>query len=241
MNLLLDNIERLCHDSHAMKTPIVILIISSVGIVDSQEFILGVFMAPHRAFLFLGGIIMGRNKGTWEFGSTSDLIKYVQRDQDIQDNKKLKAESLNFSLVEKQRDRSIRKKLNDSIRRGINKSLEKGKGRIPWSKIVGYTVHDLMDRLESKFQQGMAWDNHSRFGWYIDQIIPIGVFNYTSINDRSFKTCWSLKNLRPLWHDLDFSKENEFDIDMVCWIPAYREIMECEYSDCDGCCFVDFR
>lgn len=34
--------------------------------------------------------------------------------------------------------------------------------------------------------------------WELDHIIPRNKFNYNSVQDEQFKTCWSLDNLRPL-------------------------------------------
>lgn len=34
--------------------------------------------------------------------------------------------------------------------------------------------------------------------WEIDHIIPQNLFHYDSEQDRDFKICWSLLNLRPL-------------------------------------------
>lgn len=34
--------------------------------------------------------------------------------------------------------------------------------------------------------------------WELDHVIPRNIFNYLSIKDKSFKTCWSLQNLRPI-------------------------------------------
>jgi len=53
------------------------------------------------------------------------------------------------------------------------------------------------DALEQQFLPGMSWDNYGE--WHIDHIIPVAVFNYSSVDHIDFSRCWALSNLRPLW------------------------------------------
>lgn len=62
---------------------------------------------------------------------------------------------------------------------------------------LGYTLEDLMKHLESKFKEGMTWENYGE--WHVDHIIPMSKFNFTSTDDREFSLCWDLVNLQPLW------------------------------------------
>ena len=61
--------------------------------------------------------------------------------------------------------------------------------------ILGYKKSDLVKNLESKFTEGMSWDNYAK-EWEIDHIIPvsycvkIGIENPSIINQ--------LDNLNPL-------------------------------------------
>jgi hypothetical protein len=71
---------------------------------------------------------------------------------------------------------------------------------------LGYSVEDLKNHLESKFESDMSWDNYGK--WHIDHIIPDSWFKYNSTNDQSFKESWSLENLQPLWAQDNLSKSN---------------------------------
>lgn len=51
---------------------------------------------------------------------------------------------------------------------GISKSLRDHRPGRAWEGIAGYTVGDLMRRLEAQFQPGMTWDNYGK--WQIDHI-----------------------------------------------------------------------
>lgn len=76
-----------------------------------------------------------------------------------------------------------------------------------WENIVGYTLDDLRKNLESKFQEGMTWENYG--DWHIDHILPDSSFSYTSFEDDEFKKCWSLNNLQPLWAKDNLTKSNK--------------------------------
>ena len=66
-----------------------------------------------------------------------------------------------------------------------------------------------MKHLEKQFQNGMNWDNYTKFGWHIDHIIPVDAFNFTTTKDKEFKECWKLSNLQPLWAYDNWKKNNK--------------------------------
>ena len=82
--------------------------------------------------------------------------------------------------------------------------------------IVGYSVEDLVRCLESKFTLGMSWDNMGQ--WHIDHIMPECSFDYSSIKDDNFKTCWGLNNLQPLWAEDNLKKGSK----EVCHRPSSK-------------------
>lgn len=100
-------------------------------------------------------------------------------------------------------------KVAQSMRTLINRCLNDGKGGHHWETLVGYSLQDLMARLESQFDGQMTWENHGVHGWHIDHIRPISSFNFKSPDDYEFKECWALKNLQPLWAKDNCSK-NKF-------------------------------
>ncbi len=81
-----------------------------------------------------------------------------------------------------------------------------GKRGRSWEAVVGYTLDNLKQHLESLFTDNMSWDNYGRGGWHIDHIIPRSYFNFKSIHDVYFKQCWSLSNLMPCWESENLSK-----------------------------------
>lgn len=98
--------------------------------------------------------------------------------------------------------------LSNRIRCRMWASL-RGSKNISWQKIVNYSIKDLMLHIESKFKDGMSWDNMGK--WHIDHIKPISLFNFNSFNDREFQECWDLNNLQPLWEKDNKIKSNKYN------------------------------
>lgn len=86
-------------------------------------------------------------------------------------------------------------------------------------KYLGYSMTELKEHLEAKFESWMNWNNWGKYNkdlwddndastwtWQIDHIIPHSTFSYKSMTDEAFKKCWSLSNLRPY-----ASKQNLLD------------------------------
>jgi len=80
------------------------------------------------------------------------------------------------------------------------------KNRRHWEDLVDFTVEALKQHLESLFEPGMNWDNHTLNGWHIDHKIPVCSFNFKSVEDPEFKKCWALENLAPRWATTDIAK-----------------------------------
>jgi hypothetical protein len=88
----------------------------------------------------------------------------------------------------------------------IRNSLFGGKNNNHWEDLVGYSLEDLSRHLEKQFEPGMTWGNYGRYGWHIDHIIPVSLWEFESYADREFKQCWALCNLQPLWAKDNFKK-----------------------------------
>lgn len=87
------------------------------------------------------------------------------------------------------------------------------KGETKSDSSVGCTTQELKSHLESKFQQGMSWDNYGgREGrWHIDHIKPLVLFDLTKREDRY--TANHYTNLQPLWFHQNEAKSSNYDPD----------------------------
>lgn len=101
--------------------------------------------------------------------------------------------------------KNISKNVNSYLKK--NNSSKKGESIL---KYLPYTIQELKINLENQFELWMNWNNQgvynkatwndgdqSTWVWQIDHIIPHSTFNYSSMEDQSFKECWALSNLRP--------------------------------------------
>lgn len=102
-------------------------------------------------------------------------------------------------------------RLNAAISGSINSSLREKKNGRHWEALVGYTLEELMEHLESQFADGMTWDNYGRNGWWLDHVVPVAAFSFQSTSNPDFGRCWELKNLQPLWKMDNMLKSDKVD------------------------------
>lgn len=82
---------------------------------------------------------------------------------------------------------NLRTRLWDAL-----KSSNKSKSTV---KLLGCSVKQLRQRLESKFKKGMTWRNYGK-GWEIDHIIPCASFDLSKKSEQC--KCFNYTNLQPL-------------------------------------------
>jgi hypothetical protein len=75
---------------------------------------------------------------------------------------------------------------------------------------LGCSIEELKSYLESKFQEGMSWENYGRKKgikcWEIDHVVPISNFNLE--DPEQFKKACHYTNLQPLWAEDNLKKSN---------------------------------
>lgn len=103
--------------------------------------------------------------------------------------------------------RNPKYRLGNTMRRTIWEVLKGRKRGQHWESLVGYTITELKQHLESLFQEGMTWENYGK--WHIDHIIPVSVFNFDHPDDIDFKRCWALENLQPMWAKENIAKHSK--------------------------------
>ena len=96
-------------------------------------------------------------------------------------------------------------RMKQNLRNRINSAF-KSKG---WSKdsstqkMLGCDWETLKIHMESKFKDGMSWDNIGE--WHIDHIIPLDC----AIDEEEIKKLCHYTNLQPLWGPENQSKSNK--------------------------------
>ena len=146
-------------------------------------------------------------KAEW-FQENKERIKGVKKTPEQEErNRKYKAEWFQENkerLMNKQLEKrrtDPKTKINHLISGAILKCLGKNKNGNKWTDIVGYTAKDLLNHFSvDKIPEG----------YHIDHIIPINLYNYSSIDDEFLK-CWNIRNLRIIPAKDNLSKGDKLD------------------------------
>jgi len=110
-------------------------------------------------------------------------------------------------LNEKRRT-DVNYRLSVNLRSRVNKALKGNYKSGSAVKDLGCTIPELKRHLESKFQEGMTWDNWSFIGWHIDHIKPLSSFDLTD-RKQLLEAC-HYTNLQPLWANDNLSKGDKY-------------------------------
>jgi len=108
-----------------------------------------------------------------------------------------------------QRQNNIGFRIKCNLRGRIYTALKKQKKVGSAVKDLGCTVEQLKQHLEILWLPGMSWNNYGRFGWCIDHIVPLALFDLT--DPIQFKKACHYTNLQPLWNG-DHFKKTQHDI-----------------------------
>ena len=119
--------------------------------------------------------------------------------------------------IEKWKDKArlpevlLRRKLRNTIGRRVSSALKKYQQKKTDSSLeyLGCSIEELSEHLEKSFTGIMSWENHGVFGWHIDHIRPVSSFDLSKEDD--VKTCFSYKNLQPLWWEDNLKKGNKYE------------------------------
>jgi hypothetical protein len=71
-------------------------------------------------------------------------------------------------------------------------------------KLMGCSIEQLKQHLESKFNRGMSWKNYGK--WHVDHIKPCVSFDLTKPSEQL--KCFHYTNLQPLWAKDNQSKRD---------------------------------
>ena len=104
---------------------------------------------------------------------------------------------------------NINYKIADILRTRLYKALKNNQRVGSAVRDLGCTIKELKKHLESQFQPGMNWRNHTLDGWHIDHIKPLSGFDLS--DSEEFKEACHYSNLQPLWAKDNLSKGNRYN------------------------------
>lgn len=88
-------------------------------------------------------------------------------------------------------------KLARILRSRVYKAIKAGQKAGSAVNDLCCSIAELKQHLESKFKDGMTWQNWTIDGWHIDHIKPLASFDLT--NREQFLEACHYTNLQPLW------------------------------------------
>lgn len=104
-------------------------------------------------------------------------------------------------------DNNLIYQIKHSLRCRLHSALSRGHKHGSAVRDLGCSIEELKSYIESKFQEGMNWDNWTTDGWHLDHIIPLASFDLT--NPEEFKKACHYTNLQPLWAKDNLAKSGK--------------------------------
>lgn len=102
-----------------------------------------------------------------------------------------------------QENRSIERKIKTNLRSRVYRAVKYGYKSKHTMELLGCTIDQFLDHLESQFQPGMTWENYGS-DWHIDHIQPCASFDLTNPSEQ--EKCFHYTNCQPLWKEDNLKK-----------------------------------
>lgn len=112
----------------------------------------------------------------------------------------------------------LRYALHGRIRNALNGVDKIGKTQ----ELLGCTFAYFKEHLESKFTEGMSWENHGFYGWHIDHIRPCASFDLTV--DENQRLCFHYSNMQPLWATDNLKKSDSWCTSSMSSNPNQQDL-----------------
>lgn len=148
-------------------------------------------------------VMAERNREQYESNKEARAIyskKYYEANKE-----KIKARHLKYHTRRYKKDPTYR--LGRSVRRLIVAALC-GKNFTKTSltsQILGCSFEELKLHIELQFTEGMTWDNHGRYGWHLDHILPLSA----GATEEEIYALSHYTNLQPMWGSENISKHDK--------------------------------
>jgi hypothetical protein len=108
----------------------------------------------------------------------------------------------------KKRNTNSSHKLRVNVSRAIRKMLNGEQKSGSCMAYLPFSIQQLKEHLESKFDEKMNWDNYGSY-WDVDHIYPQSLLQYDNMQHENFLKTWSLDNLQPLSKIENIKKSNK--------------------------------
>lgn len=72
--------------------------------------------------------------------------------------------------------------------------------------LVGCSINELKEYIQSKFEPGMTWENRGLKTWHLDHLTACCIYDLTKEEEQ--RKCFHFTNLYPRWATTEIAKEN---------------------------------
>lgn len=127
---------------------------------------------------------------------------YIENKNVIINRQKENKEKIN-QRIRNRYENNINFRLRQNIRNRFYHAIKKGIKSKSVLNILGCSIEDFHNYIESKFKPEMSWDNQGKV-WEIDHIKPCSKFNLENEEDQ--KQCFNFSNLQPLFKTTKIAK-----------------------------------
>jgi len=148
--------------------------------------------------------------------SCKDCRKCVMRQFYVDNHTIIREQKNSYRKTDSNRQKIKDKRKNDplfaleaNLRNRIRNAVVKIKSKKAdkFIKLLGCSLQQIKDHLESKFQDKMVWENYGKHGWHVDHIIPCSAFDLST--EENQRICFNWINLQPLWGDENSIKNDK--------------------------------
>lgn len=115
----------------------------------------------------------------------------------------------------KRKENDIQFKIACNLRARLKSAVKNRSASKIIKENLGCSIEELICKLESQFypntetDEKMSWDNYGLYGWHLDHIKPLVMFDLTSSGD--LKKACHYSNLQPLWAKDNLSKGAKYN------------------------------
>ena len=95
--------------------------------------------------------------------------------------------------------------MKHNLKRRMNNAIKGHFKDCSTLKLLGCNLETVRQHLESKFTEGMSWDNYGK--WHIDHIMPCASFDLSDLEQQ--RKCFHYTNLQPLWAKDNMQKKDK--------------------------------
>lgn len=135
------------------------------------------------------------NECRLKYQANKALEKYYKQKDKIMLRRK---NDINYFITNK-----LRMRIRDAVKSKGQKKLDKT------MNLLGCSIEEFKQHIESQFKEHMSWENYDRYGWHIDHIKPCCKFNLEIEEEQ--RKCFHYTNLQPMWARENLQKSGKYD------------------------------